>query len=145
MGSLIYALVVLLVDGVSELPMTAERHSVSYGQKDLRYYPAWPYAIPATILKVPILCWISHLNLSYSLCHWKQPATIEVSLIHLIKLQYINYNVTSHQFLWHFSCFFVVVGSYTSSFYVCCSFHIIIYVPISGILLSKRGCFYHSQ
>ncbi|KAH9670341.1 putative LRR receptor-like serine/threonine-protein kinase [Citrus sinensis] len=31
-------------------------------------------------------------------------------------------------------------GSCTSSFYFCCSFHIIIYVPISGILLSDCGC-----
>ncbi|CAH8387142.1 unnamed protein product [Eruca vesicaria subsp. sativa] len=54
MSSLFFATVVLLVDGVPELSMTVQRLSVFYKQKQLCFYPAWAYAIPATVLKVPL-------------------------------------------------------------------------------------------
>ncbi|CAL8079445.1 unnamed protein product [Prunus armeniaca] len=54
MGSLFYALLILLVDGFPELSMTVSRIGVFYKQKELCFYPAWAYAIPAAILKVPL-------------------------------------------------------------------------------------------
>lgn len=54
MGALFFALIILLVDGIPELSMTIERLAVFYKQKELCFYPAWAYAIPATILKVPL-------------------------------------------------------------------------------------------
>ena len=54
MGSLFYALVILLVDGFPELSMTVSRIAVFYKQRELCFYPAWAYAIPAAILKVPL-------------------------------------------------------------------------------------------
>ncbi|CAK7326246.1 unnamed protein product [Dovyalis caffra] len=54
MGALFYALVLLLVDGVPELQMTTSRLAVFYKQRELYFYPAWAYAIPAAILKVPL-------------------------------------------------------------------------------------------
>lgn len=54
MGSLFYALLILLVDGFPELPMTVSRLAVFYKQKELFFYPAWAYTIPAAILKVPL-------------------------------------------------------------------------------------------
>lgn len=54
MGSLFYALVILVVDGIPELSMTVSRLSVFYKQKELCFYPAWAYAIPASILKLPL-------------------------------------------------------------------------------------------
>lgn len=54
MGSLFYALVILLVDGFPELNMTVSRIAVFYKQRELCFYPAWAYAIPATILKLPL-------------------------------------------------------------------------------------------
>ncbi|KAF8387704.1 hypothetical protein HHK36_026358 [Tetracentron sinense] len=54
MGSLFYALIILLVDGFPELSMTVSRLAVFYKQRELCFYPAWAYAIPAAILKVPI-------------------------------------------------------------------------------------------
>ncbi|XP_060167398.1 LOW QUALITY PROTEIN: pleiotropic drug resistance protein 3-like [Lycium barbarum] len=54
MGALFYALVILLVDGFPELSMTITRLAVFYKQNDLCFYPAWAYAIPATILKIPL-------------------------------------------------------------------------------------------
>ncbi|CAL5321474.1 unnamed protein product [Camellia sinensis] len=41
-------------DGFPELSLTVGRLAVFYKQRDLYFYPAWAYAIPATILKVPI-------------------------------------------------------------------------------------------
>nr|XP_023914219.1 pleiotropic drug resistance protein 3-like [Quercus suber] len=54
MGSLFYALVIFLVDGIPEVSMTIQRLEVFYKQKTCCFYPAWAYAIPASILKVPI-------------------------------------------------------------------------------------------
>ncbi|KAK6265196.1 hypothetical protein QUC31_016033 [Theobroma cacao] len=54
MGSLFYALVILLVDGFPELSMTVSRIAVFYKQRELCFYPAWAYAIPAAVLKVPL-------------------------------------------------------------------------------------------
>lgn len=54
MGSLFYGLLILLVDGFPELSMTVSRIPVFYKQKELCFYPAWAYAIPAAILKVPL-------------------------------------------------------------------------------------------
>ncbi|KAG8497099.1 hypothetical protein CXB51_008303 [Gossypium anomalum] len=54
MGSLFCALVILHVDGFPKLSMTVSRIAVFYKQRELCFYPAWAYAIPAAILKVPL-------------------------------------------------------------------------------------------
>ncbi|XP_027162642.1 pleiotropic drug resistance protein 3-like isoform X1 [Coffea eugenioides] len=53
LGALFYALVILLVDGFPELSLTVARLSIFYKQRELYFYPAWAYAIPSAILKVP--------------------------------------------------------------------------------------------
>ncbi|KAL3843577.1 hypothetical protein ACJIZ3_000980 [Penstemon smallii] len=53
-GALFYSLIILLVDGIPELSMTVARLPVFYKQRDLYFYPAWAFAIPATILKIPL-------------------------------------------------------------------------------------------
>ncbi|XP_009765624.1 pleiotropic drug resistance protein 3 [Nicotiana sylvestris] len=64
LGALFYALIILLVDGFPELSMTITRLAVFYKQSELCFYPAWAYAIPATILKIPLsllesVIWVS--------------------------------------------------------------------------------------
>nr|XP_017241624.1 PREDICTED: pleiotropic drug resistance protein 3-like isoform X1 [Daucus carota subsp. sativus] len=54
LSSLFYSLVILLVDGFPELTLTVARLSVFYKQRELCFYPAWAYAIPAAILKIPL-------------------------------------------------------------------------------------------
>ncbi|MQM01384.1 hypothetical protein Taro_034138, partial [Colocasia esculenta] len=54
MGSLFYALILLMVNGFPELAMTVSRLPVFYKQRDFYFYPAWAYAIPASVLKIPI-------------------------------------------------------------------------------------------
>ncbi|GLT42700.1 hypothetical protein SLA2020_166860 [Shorea laevis] len=52
-GSLFYALVRLLSNGIAELSFTVSRLAVFYKQRDLYFYPAWAYSIPAALLKIP--------------------------------------------------------------------------------------------
>ncbi|KAH7835709.1 hypothetical protein Vadar_029098 [Vaccinium darrowii] len=54
LGAVFLALVVIFFDGISELSLTVQRLAVFYKQRDLRFYPAWSYAISSTILKVPL-------------------------------------------------------------------------------------------
>ncbi|XP_030496768.2 pleiotropic drug resistance protein 3 [Cannabis sativa] len=53
MGSLYYALVRLLTNGVAELALTVTRLPIVDKQKAFYLYPAWAYSIPASILKIP--------------------------------------------------------------------------------------------
>ncbi|KAM7495762.1 hypothetical protein LguiA_020176 [Lonicera macranthoides] len=53
MGSLFYALLRLMNNGIAELSMTASRLGVLYKQRDFYFYPTWAYSIPAAILKIP--------------------------------------------------------------------------------------------
>ncbi|KAJ1267717.1 hypothetical protein BS78_07G078800 [Paspalum vaginatum] len=54
MGSLFCALLLLMVNGFPELTMTISRLPIFYKQRDDYFYPAWAYALPSFILKVPI-------------------------------------------------------------------------------------------
>ncbi|XP_042478937.1 pleiotropic drug resistance protein 3-like isoform X4 [Macadamia integrifolia] len=54
MGSLFYGLMAMIADGYPELSMTVSRLSVFYKQRESCFYPAWAYAIPAVILKIPL-------------------------------------------------------------------------------------------
>ncbi|KAM6578565.1 hypothetical protein CsatB_030402 [Cannabis sativa] len=54
MGALYYALSILFLNGIPEMSMTIQRLNIFYKQKELRFYPAWAYAIPAALLKIPL-------------------------------------------------------------------------------------------
>ncbi|KAL3538336.1 hypothetical protein ACH5RR_001702 [Cinchona calisaya] len=54
MGALFFSLIMLVVDGIPELSMTVARLPVFYKQRDLYFYPAWAYAIPSAVLKIPL-------------------------------------------------------------------------------------------
>ncbi|KZV47395.1 pleiotropic drug resistance protein 3-like [Dorcoceras hygrometricum] len=54
LGALFYSLIILLFDGFPELSMTIARLEIFYKQRDSYFYPAWAYAIPASILKIPL-------------------------------------------------------------------------------------------
>ncbi|KAF3443181.1 hypothetical protein FNV43_RR12862 [Rhamnella rubrinervis] len=53
LGSLFYALMRLMGNGVAELALTSSRLEIFYKQRDFYFYPAWSYSIPAAILKIP--------------------------------------------------------------------------------------------
>ncbi|XP_048225566.1 pleiotropic drug resistance protein 3 isoform X1 [Ricinus communis] len=54
MGAIFYSILLLLVDGFPELQMTVSRLAVFHKQKELCFYPAWAYVVPATLLKIPL-------------------------------------------------------------------------------------------
>ncbi|RLM86194.1 ABC transporter G family member 41 isoform X3 [Panicum miliaceum] len=54
MGSLFYALLLLMVNGFPELAVAVSRLPVFYKQRDYYFYPTWAYVVPAFILKVPV-------------------------------------------------------------------------------------------
>lgn len=54
LAALFFTLMILVVDEVPEVYMTISRLPVFYKQKMLCFYPAWAYAIPTIILKLPM-------------------------------------------------------------------------------------------
>ncbi|KAJ0980005.1 hypothetical protein J5N97_015479 [Dioscorea zingiberensis] len=54
MGSIFYAVVRLVTNGIAELTLSVSRLQIFYKQRDLELYPAWAYSISASILKIPL-------------------------------------------------------------------------------------------
>lgn len=54
MGALFIGIITHLFNGFAELAMSIAKLPVFYKQRDLLFYPAWAYALPAWILKIPI-------------------------------------------------------------------------------------------
>jgi hypothetical protein len=53
-GALFYSVMTIMFNGLAEVYMTIARLPVFYKQRDLLFYPAWAYALPAWILRIPI-------------------------------------------------------------------------------------------
>ncbi|ERN15919.1 hypothetical protein AMTR_s00039p00224920 [Amborella trichopoda] len=53
LGALFFSLIIMTVDGFPELAMTVSRLPMFYKQRDFYFYPAWAYALPGFILKLP--------------------------------------------------------------------------------------------
>ncbi|XP_048139356.1 pleiotropic drug resistance protein 1-like [Rhodamnia argentea] len=53
-GALFFTVVVIMFNGMAELSITIAKLPVFYKQRDLLFYPAWAYALPLWILKIPI-------------------------------------------------------------------------------------------
>ena len=54
MGVIYYSLLSMVIDGIPELSMTISRLPVFYNQRELYFYPAWAYAIPAAVTIIPL-------------------------------------------------------------------------------------------
>ncbi|CAK0784035.1 hypothetical protein CVIRNUC_007238 [Coccomyxa viridis] len=52
-GILFYSLINLLFDAFSEMSMMVESLSIFYTQRDNLFYPAWAFALPTTLLRIP--------------------------------------------------------------------------------------------
>lgn len=53
LSCLFFGLVHMMFNGFSELPITISRLPVFYKQRDSLFYPAWAFALPSWILRVP--------------------------------------------------------------------------------------------
>ena len=54
LGALFFSVVQVMFNGMSELAMTILKLPVFFKQRDFRFFPAWSYALPTWILKIPI-------------------------------------------------------------------------------------------
>lgn len=53
-GALFFSLVNVMFNGMAELAMTVMRMPVFFKQRDFLFYPAWAFALPISILKIPV-------------------------------------------------------------------------------------------
>ncbi|KAK3416796.1 hypothetical protein EUGRSUZ_H02558 [Eucalyptus grandis] len=53
-GALFFTMITIMFNGMAELSMTIAKLPIFYKQRDLLFYPAWAYALPTWILKIPI-------------------------------------------------------------------------------------------
>ncbi|KAE8699389.1 Pleiotropic drug resistance protein 1 [Hibiscus syriacus] len=54
MGAVFFSVFMIMFNGLVELGMTGFKLPVFYKQRDNLFYPAWAYALPTWILKIPI-------------------------------------------------------------------------------------------
>ncbi|CAE5957541.1 unnamed protein product [Arabidopsis arenosa] len=53
-GSLLFAMIVNMFNGLAEMAMTIQRLPVFYKQRDLLFHPPWTYTLPTFLLGIPI-------------------------------------------------------------------------------------------
>ncbi|GAY62366.1 hypothetical protein CUMW_217170 [Citrus unshiu] len=53
-GALFFIVIMIMFNGMAEIPMTIAKLPIFYKQRDLRFYPSWAYALSTWILKIPI-------------------------------------------------------------------------------------------
>uniref|UniRef100_A0A7N0V1X9 ABC transporter domain-containing protein n=1 Tax=Kalanchoe fedtschenkoi TaxID=63787 RepID=A0A7N0V1X9_KALFE len=54
MGAQYFAVTTIMFNGNAEMSMTISRLPVLYKQRDFQFYPAWAYAIPSWLVKIPL-------------------------------------------------------------------------------------------
>ncbi|KAK1279749.1 putative pleiotropic drug resistance protein 7 [Acorus gramineus] len=54
MGALFSGILIAMFNGYSEIAMTIQKLPIFYKQRDFLFFPAWAYALPTWILKIPI-------------------------------------------------------------------------------------------
>lgn len=54
MGALVFGMIINTFNGYVELSLTIQRLPVFYKQRDLLFHPAWAFAIPHLLLRIPI-------------------------------------------------------------------------------------------
>ena len=97
MGSLFYALLLLIVNGFPDLAMAIERLPVFYKHRDNYFYPAWAYAIPSFILKIPfsLVGSVALTSISYYLIGYTPEAS---RLFYQLLILFLMHTVTLSMF-----------------------------------------------
>jgi len=54
MGALFFSTVTLMFNGFSELALLLAKLPIYFKQRDYLFFPAWAYALPSCILKIPL-------------------------------------------------------------------------------------------
>lgn len=73
MGALFFSIVLTVYNAFPEMSMTVGRLPVFYKQRDLLFYPAWAYALPTWIMKIPeslleaaIWCCVTYYTIGFA-------------------------------------------------------------------------------
>ncbi|RVW34141.1 Pleiotropic drug resistance protein 2 [Vitis vinifera] len=53
-GALFYSLINVMFNGMAELALTLFRLPVFFKQRDFLFYPAWAFALPIWVLRIPL-------------------------------------------------------------------------------------------
>ncbi|XP_021846147.1 ABC transporter G family member 39 isoform X2 [Spinacia oleracea] len=54
LGVLFFSLINIMFNGFAELSLTVMRLPIFYKQRDFMFYPAWAYALPVWVLRIPL-------------------------------------------------------------------------------------------
>ncbi|XP_021728709.1 ABC transporter G family member 39-like [Chenopodium quinoa] len=54
LGALFFSLINIMFNGFAELSLTVLRLPIFYKQRDFMFYPAWAYALPGWVLRIPL-------------------------------------------------------------------------------------------
>ncbi|XP_020575756.1 pleiotropic drug resistance protein 3-like [Phalaenopsis equestris] len=96
-GSLRYTIIRIMTNGIAELTLSIVSLPIFYKQRDLHFYPAWAYAMPAAILKIPF-------------------SLVESFIWTGITYYAIGYTPEIQRFFYHFFLLFVLHQASTSLF-----------------------------
>ncbi|GMN37310.1 hypothetical protein TIFTF001_006704 [Ficus carica] len=55
LGALFFAMITIMFTGMVEISLAIAKLPVFYKQRDLHFFPAWAYSVPATLLRIPFL------------------------------------------------------------------------------------------
>ncbi|GMN44111.1 hypothetical protein TIFTF001_013313 [Ficus carica] len=137
MGSLSFILLLFLVDGFPEMAATISRLQVFYKQKELCFYPAWAYAIPATVLKVPFsfvqaLVWtcLTYYPIGYT-------PELQWFLYQVILLFAVHLSSAS------MSCFLALVFQTMVVYYVVVAAAMLLALLFGGLIIAKLKPTFH--
>ncbi|KAJ0744241.1 putative ABC-type sulfate transporter [Helianthus annuus] len=53
-GALFFGVIMIMFNGMADIPMTIAKLPVFYKQRDYFFYPTWAYALPTWIVKIPV-------------------------------------------------------------------------------------------
>ncbi|XP_060973818.1 pleiotropic drug resistance protein 1 isoform X2 [Cannabis sativa] len=85
LGSLFFAALMIMFNGMSEIPMTIAKLPVFYKQRDLQFFPAWAYAVPSMLFKVPI----AFLEVAVWIILTYYTTGLEPSVVRMFRLYFI--------------------------------------------------------
>ncbi|KAK7284892.1 hypothetical protein RJT34_19646 [Clitoria ternatea] len=88
-GAMFYSLTNVMFNGASEQVMIVSRLAVFYKQRDLKFYPAWGFALPIWILRIPV-------------------SFVESALWVVLTYYTIGFAPSAHRFFRQFLAFFAI-------------------------------------
>ncbi|GJW85259.1 AAA+ ATPase domain-containing protein [Tanacetum coccineum] len=91
LASLSFTLMILMFDGFPELTILITRLPVFYKQRDMFFYPAWAYGLPASLLKIPLSMCVAIVWTSltyYAIGYSPEPARFFRQLVLLFVMHY---------------------------------------------------------